>query len=231
VIWSEEASDSGLFKLRYSQYRMNGEPGTFIDGFISKVGSAGGGGSTCEGEATDCTKDWFLGKSRSDCGFSRNNGALNEMGVSSPLSIAITAAYDEAGRTGTLNVTAALDGAMEPGSGTINKISVLLYERVVTSSYGSDDILYAQLVRSQLLFEDFQPTTAGQQAVFTPSFTLDHSWVAENMGILVIVQNYTGTSSTADKKLIAGKVYNTGFLQSILASPPASRHVRPVSRP
>ena len=230
MIWSEEGSAAGLFRTRYAQYRMNGEPETFVDGIYSKVGTAGGSGSNCNGEGHNCTYDWFLGNSRADCGFSKTMGALDEVGVPSPLSIAITAAYDEAGRSGTLNVTATLDDAMAPGSGTINKITVVLYERNVASHYGNDDILYAQVVRSQLLFSDFQPANSGQQAVFTPSFALDPSWVAENMGVLVIVQNYTGSSSTDAKKLIAGQVYNTGFLQSLLAPPP-SGHIRPVSRP
>ena len=210
---------------------MNGTPGTFIDGIIRKIGSAGGHGSECKGEAKNCTYDWFVGNDNAACGIKNNSGVIQRMSIAAPLAIQITSAFDAASLSGSLTVKVTLDSPISPASGTVNKFTLLLYERGVTSSYSGESIYYSQLVRRQLLLVDFTPTQAGEQATFTANFTLDPAWVVENVGALAFVQNYQGSSSTDPKKLIAGEVYNSGFLQNINAAPPATGHVRPLSKP
>jgi hypothetical protein len=210
---------------------MNGEPYIFVDGLISKVG-AYGSGSACKGDSANCNYDYYLGIDDTACGLKNNQGALDRMGVAAPLSFAFASTYDEGTRSGVLTVTGVLDARMAPQGGTFNGLTVLLYERDVSDRFGTDTIVFPQVVRRQLLFEVFPATQAGERAEFTVPFSLDAAWEEENMGALAFVQNYLGAPSDDPGDLIALDIHNSGFLSSVTAPPPAeSRHTRPLDRP
>jgi len=209
---------------------MPGEPETQIDGLIKKSGSYGTG-SACKGDPNNCMYIWYEGSDSAVCKLSGNQGVIDRIPIPAPLAITISAVLDAGSQSGTLTVKAVLDDVLQPDSGTVNKIWVGLYERGVQSSYGKDSILYPAVVRTQLVFSNFTVTQAGAETTFTAPFTLDPTWVPENIGALAFVQNYNGSSSTDPSKLIAGEVYNAGYLQSVIAPPPGSGHIRPVSHP
>lgn len=210
---------------------MTGFPDTWIDGLFEKSG-AWGSDSACKGDTNHCMYTWLEGTDSAACELSNNKGVVDRMSMSAPVALKITSEYDEATQSGTLTVKATLDAEMRAPNGTCNKISVLLYERNVESKYGKDKILYAQLAREELLFEDFTPTQPGESATFTAPFTLNSAWVADNVGAISFVQNYVGSCSDAAKSLMAYDIYNSGFLQNVNASaPPPSGHGRPVTAP
>ena len=175
--------------------------------------------------------EWFMGNDSSTCKLQNNQGVADRLSVTSPLSVAIGSSYDAETLAGTLTVIVSLDGSIAPASGTVNLITIVLYERGVTSHYGTDDILYPQVARSSLLTGQVTVTDAGQQQTFTVDYLLDPSWVPANMGALAFVQNYTGSMSTNPKDLRPLEIYNSGFLADITLPPPSSKHLRPVSKP
>lgn len=209
---------------------MQGTPYTFVDGIFEKPGALGGG-STCKGDNNSCTYDYFVGNDSEACGLRNNRGIVDRLPVASPLGISIASSYDEGTLAGTLTVTVSLDGSILPAAGTINLVTVVLYERGVTAQNGSDAILYTQVVRAPLLTDQVTVTDAGQQQIFTVNYLLDPSWVPENMGALAFVQNYTGSMSSDPKKLQPNEIYNSGFLASVTAPPTTSRHPRPLGKP
>jgi hypothetical protein len=209
---------------------MQGTPYTYVDGVIEKVG-AWGSGSTCKGDTNNCMYEWLMGNDSATCKLSNNQGVADRMAVASPLSIAIGSSFDAGTLAGTLTVTVTLDGSIAPPSGTVNLITVLLYQRGLESRYGTDAILYPQVVRASLLTDVVTVTDAGQQQTFTADFLLDPSWPPEDMGALAFVQSYTGSASTNPKDLKPLEIYNSGFLGDLTAPPASSKHLRPVSKP
>jgi len=211
---------------------MQGTPYTYVDGIIEKVG-AFGNTSSCKGDNDSCTYNYFMGIDSAACKLQNNPGVLDRQPIASPLFIAIQSLYDAGTLGGTLTVTVKLDGSIAPASGTINLITVVLYERGVESGYGTppDPIWYPQVVRASLLTSQVNVTEAGQEQTFTVNYLLDPSWHPEDMGALAFVQNYTGSTSTDPKKLAPLEIYNSGFLASLTQPPPSSTHLRPVSKP
>lgn len=208
---------------------MQGTPYTFVDGIIEKVG-AYSGGSNCVGDSSGCTYQYFMGTDSQSCSLRNNQGIEDRQPIASPLAIGIVSDYDAGSLSGTMTVTVTLDADVVPAAGTINYLTVILYERGVTSSYGKDQIFYPQVARTTLLTEQVTVTLAGEAQTFTGNFLLDPSWVPANMGALAFVQNYGGSASTAPYKLQPKEIYNSGFLGDII-TPPVSRHLRPVTKP
>jgi hypothetical protein len=216
--------------LRYKQYKMQGTPYTYVDGIIEKVG-AWGSGSTCKGDNSNCMYEWLMGNDSATCKLQNNQGVMDRMAVPAPLTVAIGSSFDEGTLSGTLTVTVTLDASIAPASGTVNLITVLLYQRGLTSKYGTDNIFYPQVVRATLLTDQVTVIDAGQTQTFTADFLLDPSWPPADLGVLAFVQNYTGSASTNPKDLKPKEILNSGFLADITAPPATTTHVRPVSRP
>jgi hypothetical protein len=229
IIWSGDVEQDS-YMLRYKQYKMQGTPYTYVDGVIEKVG-AWGSGSSCKGDNNHCMYDWFMGNDNAACKLQNNQGVTDRMAVAAPLSVAIGSSFDESSLAGTLTVTVTLDASIAPASGTVNLITVLLYQRGLTSKYGTDNIFYPQVVRASLLTEQVTVTDPGQQQTFTVDFLLDPSWPPADMGVLAFVQNYTGSMNTNPKDLKPKEILNSGFLGDLTAPPADTGHIRPVSRP
>jgi hypothetical protein len=202
-------------------------PASFVDGIIPKEG-AYGSSSTCAGDSDHCTYDYFMGNDNAACSLKSNEGVADRMPIAAPLSIAIASAYDVGTRGGTLTVTVALDASLTPPDGTVNLVTILLYEWHV--GYANNSARYPRVVRASLQTKQVTVTQPGETQTFSVNYLLDAAWNAEAVGAMAFVQNYRGGPSTSPDKLVPLVVHNSAFLGDII-NPPEDRHPRPVSKP
>lgn len=190
---------------------MNAEPYSFIDGIISKMG-AYGSGSKC---STTCQYLYYSGEDSAECKLKNNQGFLDRMNVQSPLNIQISAAFDQNTLSGTVNVHIKVDSAITL---KYNKIWAVLYERNVQDKFGSDNIIFPQLARKRIIYNDFNLKNQGEEADFSSDFSVDSSWVLGNLGILVFVQ------SDETKEIL-----QSAFLGTLIQQ--ERQHKRPFDKP
>lgn len=191
---------------------MNGEPYAFIDGIITKIG-AYGAGSKCD---TTCQYLYYSGEDSSECKLKNNKGFLDRFDIPSPIDIQLDATFDKDTLSGTLNIHTKVENDITL---QYNKIWALIYERNVQDKFGNDNIIFAQLVRSRILYSDFNLKTAGEEGDFIANFTIDPGWVLENIGFLVFVQ------SDETKEILQSAFLGTLPLQS------ERQHKRPFGSP
>lgn len=161
---------------------MQGEPYAFIDGIITKIG-AYGAGSKCD---ITCQYMYYSGEDSSECKLKNNKGFLDRMDVISPIDIQLSATFDKNTLSGTLNIHTKVENDITL---QYNKIWALIYERNVQDKFGSDNIIFPQLVRSRILYSDFILKTAGEEKDFSANFTIEPKWILENIGFLVFIQS------------------------------------------
>lgn len=191
---------------------MTGEPYAFIDGIITKIG-AYGSGSKCD---TSCQYLYYSGEDSDPCKLKNNKGFLDRMSVSSPLYIQISSTFDQNTLSGTLNVNVKVETDI---SIKYNKLWAIVYERNVEDKFGTDNIIFPQLVRKRIIYTDFDLKTAGEEKDYSTNFTIDSSWVLENIGILVFVQ------SDETKEIL-----QSSFLGSLIQEE-ERQHRRPFDKP
>lgn len=211
IIWCNDFTKD-LYKERFKYYKMNGEPYAFIDGIISKIG-AYGAGSKCD---ITCQYLYYSGEDSSECKLKNNKGFLDRMEVASPIDIQLIATFDKNTLSGTLNLHARVENDINL---QYNKIWVLVYERNVQDKFGSDNIIFPQLVRARILYSDFNLKKAGEEEDFSANFKIDSGWVLENIGFLVFIQ------SDETKEILQSAFLGTLPLQS------ERQHKRPFGSP
>lgn len=191
---------------------MIGEPYAFIDGIIEKVG-AYGSGSNCD---TTCQYKYYSGEDSAECKLKNNKGFLDRMPIPSPLDIRLSATFDQNTREGILsaNIKVETDITLK-----YNKIWFIIYERNVQDKFGSDNIIFPQLVRNRILYSDFNLKTADEEGTFSAPFKIENDWLLENIGFLVFVQ------SDETKEIL-----QSAFLGSVPLEQ-EKHHTRPFDKP